>query len=61
MRDLRQAARTYEQSVATAKRLYQLADCAMRVEVEQGYQQPELDQSEDESEDEEMSPQLGYG
>ena len=61
IRDLRQTARTYEQSLSTAKLLYQLADCAVRVKVEQGYQQPELDQSEDESEDEEMSPQLGYG
>lgn len=30
-RDLKQSARTYEQSVETAKKLYQLADCALRI------------------------------
>ena len=30
-RDLKQSARTYEQSVETAKKLYQLADCALRM------------------------------
>ena len=35
MKDLRQTARTREQSVQTAKLLYQLADCAVRCETEQ--------------------------
>lgn len=34
-RDLKQSARTYEQSVETAKKLYQLADCALRMCVDE--------------------------
>ena len=63
MRDLRQTARTEEQSIATAKKLYELADCAIRVAVEEGYQQQNEQQTEDESEDEDimLSPQSGFG
>ena len=62
MRDLRQTARTEEQSIATAKKLYELADCAIRVAVEEGYQQQDEQQTEDESEDEDitLSPQTGF-
>ena len=58
-RDLKQYARTYEQSVATAKKLYELADLSVRLCVEQEYSKPEQQQSEDEEED--MSPDMGYG
>ena len=63
MRDLRQTARTEEQSVATAKKLFELADCAMRVSVEENYNKPVPEQAENEDEDEdtELSPQIGYG
>lgn len=65
MRDLRQTARTEEQSIATAKKLYELADCAIRVAVEEGYNAPDQQQTEteDESEDEDitLSPQSGFG
>ena len=63
MRDLRQTARTEEQSIATAKKLYELADCAIRVAVEEGYQQQNEQQTDDESEDEDimLSPQSGFG
>ncbi|MBR1383051.1 MAG: toprim domain-containing protein [Ruminococcus sp.] len=62
MRDLRQSARTEEQSIATAKKLYELADSAIRVAVEEGYQQQDEQQTEDESEDEDitLSPQSGF-
>ena len=65
MRDLRQTARTEEQSIAMAKKLYELADCAIRVAVEKGYQQQDEHQTEteDESDDEDitLSPQTGFG
>ena len=57
MRDLRQTARTEEQSIATAKKLYELADCALRVPVEEAYNKP-VQQSE--SEDEEQEPEQEY-
>ncbi|MBQ6633765.1 MAG: hypothetical protein IJH80_06240, partial [Ruminococcus sp.] len=64
MRDLRQTARTEKQSIATAKKLYELADCAIRVAVEEGYNTPDQQQNEteDESEDEDitLSPQSGF-
>ncbi|MBR1751924.1 MAG: hypothetical protein IJ740_13825, partial [Ruminococcus sp.] len=63
MRDLRQTARTEEQSIATAKKLYELADCVIRVAVEEGYNAPDQQQTEEESEDEdtELTEQVGYG
>ncbi|MBR1382686.1 MAG: DUF3991 and TOPRIM domain-containing protein [Ruminococcus sp.] len=65
MRDLRQTARTEEQSIAMVKKLYELADCAIRVAVEEGYNAPDQQQTEteDESEDEDitLSPQSGFG
>ena len=46
MKDLRQTARTREQSVQTAKLLYQLADCAVRCETEQEMSAPVISQEE---------------
>ena len=57
MHDLRQTARTEEQSIATAKKLYELADCALRVPVEEAYNKP-VEQSG--SEDEEQEPEQEY-
>lgn len=62
--DLKQSARTEEQSIATAKKLFELADCALKVSVENAMQE-QLSQefSEDEEQDEEevLSPIVGYG
>lgn len=57
--DLRQPARTHEQSIATAKKLYELADCAVRVKTESDVENaPTEEISEDEEQDEEaeLSP-----
>ena len=45
------------------KKLYELADCAIRVAVEEGYNAPDQQQTEEESEDEdtELTEQVGYG
>jgi len=59
MRDLRQTARTYEQSLSTAKLLYELADCSVKLCTEEGFSQPQQEIYEDESQ--EMSMDLGYG
>lgn len=56
-RDLRQTARTREQSVHTAKLLYQLADSALRVCVEEELTEP--DQSEEQADEEE--PVMVFG
>ena len=64
MRDLRQTARTEEQSVATAKKLFELADCAVRVSVQKRLDsapEKEISEGEGEDEDTELSPQIGYG
>ena len=45
MRDLNQTARTREQSIQTAKLLFQLADNAVKMEVEDALSQPALEQS----------------
>ncbi len=61
-RDLKQLARTYEQSVETAKKLYQLADCALKIcadEVENIVENCEL--SEQESDEETYAQELSYG
>ena len=49
--DLRQTARTREQSVQTAKLLYQLADSAVRVTVEECCMEHEQEQNESQDED----------
>lgn len=47
MRDLRHTqSRTKEQIIQTAKQLYQLADCAVRCEVEQVMSEPQIIQEE---------------
>ena len=47
MRDLRHTqSRTKEQIIHTAKQLYQLADCAVKCEVEQQLSAPQLAQEE---------------
>lgn len=58
-RDLKQSVRTYEQSVETAKKLYQLADCALRIcadEAENIAENCEL--SEQESDEETYAQEL---
>ena len=59
LNDLKQPARTYEQSIATAKRLYELADCAVRTQTEAELNNsPAEEMTEDEEQDEEaeLSP-----
>ena len=61
LNDLKQPARTYEQSIATAKRLYELADCAVRTQTEAELNNsPAEEMTEDEEQDEEaeLSPLL---
>ena len=58
MKDLRQTARTREQSVQTAKLLYQLADCAVRCETEQEMSAPVISQEEAQ---EEISEAISFG
>ena len=58
MKDLRQTARTREQSVQTAKLLYQLADCAERCETEQEMSAPVISQEEAQ---EEISEAISFG
>ena len=58
-RDLKQSVRTYEQSVETAKKLYQLADCALKIcadEVKNIAENCEL--SEQESDEETYAQEL---
>ena len=50
-RDFRQTARTREQSVQTAKFLYQLADAAIRVSVDESLAEQEQGEAQDEGED----------
>lgn len=57
--DLKQPARTHEQSIATAKKLYKLADCAVKVKTETDMvTAPAEEITEDEEQDEEadLSP-----
>lgn len=59
LNDLKRPARTYEQSIATAKRLYELADCAVRTQTEAELNNsPAEEMTEDEEQDEEaeLSP-----
>lgn len=48
MQDLKQTARTREQSINTAKLLFQLADNAVRMEVENALSEPIQEQCEEE-------------
>lgn len=57
--DMKQPARTREQSVQTAKLLYELADCAVRCEVEQSMQTVREEPVQTEECSENMS--FGYG
>ncbi|MBQ8010862.1 MAG: DUF3991 and TOPRIM domain-containing protein [Oscillospiraceae bacterium] len=57
--DLKQPARTREQSVQTAKLLYELADCAVRCEVEQSMQTMQEEPVQTEKCSESMC--IGYG
>ena len=57
--DLKQPARTREQSVQTAKQLYELADCAVKCEVEQSMQTVQEEPVQTEECSESMS--IGYG
>ena len=64
MTDLRQTARTEEQSIATAKNLFELADCALRVAVEEQLDSQtaeDLSESESQDDDEVLTPLVGYG
>ena len=57
--DLKQPARTYEQSIATAKKLYELADCAVKVQTQEeldNHQTEEMTENEDQDEEAELSP-----
>ena len=57
--DLRKPARTYEQSIATAKQLYELADCAVRVETESDMvtaPAEEMTENKEQDEEAELSP-----
>lgn len=47
LHDLKQTARTREQSINTAKLLYQLADSAVRMSVEEALSAPIQEQTED--------------
>ena len=47
MQNLKQTARTREQSIQTAKLLFQLADNAVKMEVEDALSQPIQEQSEE--------------
>ena len=58
-RDFRQTARTREQSVQTAKLLFQLADSAIRVEVEECHMIHEQEQNAEESEETEAVLSFG--
>jgi len=58
-RDFRQTARTREQSVRTAKLLFQLADSALRVEVEECRMIHEQEQNAEESEETEAVMSFG--
>ena len=52
MQDLRRTARTKEQTLHTAKLLYDLADCAVRCETEIAMQTPVQTEEQEEMEEE---------
>lgn len=59
--DLKQSVRTHQQSVQTAKLLYQLADNAVRMEVEEALSVPIQEQSEDMDIVSEPEPCMEFG
>lgn len=61
MKDLRQTARTHEQSVNTAKLLYQLADSAVRLSVEETLNAPMQENIESEDIVSEPEPCMEFG
>ena len=61
MKDLRQTARTREQSVNTAKLLYQLADSAVRLSVEETLSEPLAEHIESEDIVSEPEPCMEFG
>ena len=61
MKDLRQTARTHEQSINTAKLLYQLADSAVRLSVEETLSEPLADHIESEDIVCEPEPCMEFG
>ena len=61
MKDLRQTARTREQSVNTAKLLYQLADSAVRLSVEKTLSEPVAEHIESEDIVSEPEPFMEFG
>ncbi len=61
MQDLKQTARTREQSINTAKLLFQLADNAVRLEVENALSQPIQEQNEAVEIDHKPEPYMEFG
>ena len=61
MKDLRQTARTREQSINTAKLLYQLADSAVRLSVEETLNAPMQENIESEDIVSEPEPCMEFG
>ena len=61
MKDLRQTARTREQSINTTKLLYQLADSAVRLSVEETLSEPLADHIESEDIVCEPEPCMEFG
>ena len=61
LKDLRQTARTREQSVNTAKLLYQLADSAVRLSVEETLNAPMQENIESEDIVSEPEPCMEFG
>ena len=61
MKDLRQTARTHEQSINTAKLLYQLADSAVRLSVEETLNAPMQENIESEDIVSEPEPCMEFG
>ena len=61
MRDLKQTARTREQSLNTAKLLYQLADSAVRMSVEETLSVPIQEQNRSEDIVPEPEPCMEFG
>ena len=61
MRDLKQTARTREQSINTAKLLFQLADSAVRMSVEEAVNVPIREQCEDLEMVQESEPCMEFG
>lgn len=61
MQDLRQTARTREQSINTAKLLFQLADNAVKLEVDSVLSQPIQEQNEEVEVVHEAEPCMEFG